>query len=57
MLIFWGMLWGIAGMLLATPLSAIMKILFDKIESTRPIAELMAGRVENLRSPANDTPA
>ena len=49
-LILWGMLWGIAGMLLATPLTAIMKILFEKMEFTAPIAELLAGRLDTLRS-------
>jgi len=44
-LIFWGMLWGIIGALLATPMTAVMKILFDRLEPTQPIAELMAGRL------------
>jgi len=44
-LIFWGMIWGIVGMLLAAPLTAIMKIIFEKIEFTRPLANLMAGRL------------
>jgi AI-2 transport protein TqsA len=51
MLIFWGMLWGIVGMLLATPITAVLKILFAKLEATRPVAELLAGRVGNLRTP------
>jgi AI-2 transport protein TqsA len=44
-LIFWGMLWGIPGMFLAAPLTAIMKIVFNRIEMTQPVAELMAGRI------------
>lgn len=44
-LIFWGMLWGIVGALLATPMTAIMKMLFEKLEPTKPFAELMAGRL------------
>ena len=43
-LIFWGMIWGFAGALLATPITAVVRILLDKIEPTRPVAELMAGR-------------
>jgi AI-2 transport protein TqsA len=43
-LILWGMLWGIVGMLLATPITAVMKILFEKLEITRPVAALLAGR-------------
>ncbi len=47
-LIFWGMLWGIVGMLLATPITAVMKIFLDRFEGSRPLAELMAGRTEAL---------
>ncbi len=43
-LMIWGMLWGIIGMILATPVTAAMKILFDRFERTRPIAKLLAGR-------------
>ena len=44
-LIFWGMIWGFAGTLLATPVTAIVRILLDKLPETRPLAELMAGRI------------
>ncbi len=47
-LIFWGMLWGVLGMLLATPITAVLKILFEKLEPTRPLAHLMAGRLESI---------
>ena len=43
-LVFWGMLWGIPGMLLATPISAAMRILFDSRTGTQPLARLMAGQ-------------
>ena len=43
-LIFWGMIWGIVGTLLATPITAVVRILLEKGELTRPVAELMAGR-------------
>ncbi len=48
-LIFWGTLWGIIGMLLATPITASLKILFARLDSTRPLAEIMAGRLATLR--------
>jgi AI-2 transport protein TqsA len=48
-LIVWGMLWGIIGMFLAMPLTAIMKILCEKLELTAPVAELLAGRLDMLR--------
>ena len=43
-LMFWGMMWGVIGMFLATPITAAIKILLQRIDSTRPIANLMAGR-------------
>ena len=49
-LILWGMLWGIVGMLLATPIMAVIKILLARFEGTRVIAELLAGRLDALRS-------
>jgi AI-2 transport protein TqsA len=49
-LIVWGMLWGVVGMLLATPLTAVMKILFERMELTAPVAELLAGRLDALQS-------
>jgi AI-2 transport protein TqsA len=41
-LIFWGWVWGIVGMVLAVPLTATVKIIFEEIESLRPIAVLMS---------------
>lgn len=47
-LIFFGMIWGIVGMFLATPITAVTRILLEKVEFTRPVAELLAGRLEAL---------
>ncbi|MBC7361104.1 MAG: AI-2E family transporter [Candidatus Aminicenantes bacterium] len=41
-LIFWGWLWGIPGMVLAVPLLAVMKIIFENIPSLRFLAVLMS---------------
>lgn len=49
-LIVWGMIWGIVGMFLAIPLTAVMQILFERFEHTAPIAELLAGRLDRLQS-------
>lgn len=49
-LIFWGNIWGIIGMLLAAPITAIIKILFEQLEVTTPIANLLAGRLDSFRS-------
>lgn len=44
-LMFWGMMWGIVGMFLATPIMAGLKIILERIEMTRPVADIMAGRL------------
>lgn len=51
-LMFFGLVWGIVGMFLATPLISIIKIVLQNTQSGKPIAELMAGRwVESSRAP------
>lgn len=40
-LMFWGLVWGISGMFLAVPITAILKIILLKIKPTRFLAELM----------------
>lgn len=45
-LVFWGILWGLPGMLLAAPMTSITKIVFERIEVTKPIAALLGGRIE-----------
>ncbi len=44
-LMFWGALWGIVGMLLATPITAILKILLERFDVTEPLGRLLAGRL------------
>ena len=39
---FWGVLWGVVGMILAVPLLMVFKIVLDNIPETRPIATLMS---------------
>jgi len=48
MLMLWGALWGGVGMFLATPITAMMKIFFEKMESTKPLALLLAGKPSAL---------
>ena len=43
-LMFWGMMWGVIGMFLATPIMAALKIILGRIPGTKSIADLMAGR-------------
>jgi len=42
-LIFWGWLWGVWGMVLAVPLMATVKIVFENLEAMKPIGKLMNG--------------
>jgi len=53
-LIFFGMIWGIPGAFLATPMMVVIKIVFEKISATRPLARLLAGDLNGsvYRSPA-----
>ena len=44
-LVFWGLLWGVVGMLLAAPITAVLRIVLGRLEITRPVAELLAGRL------------
>ncbi len=45
-LIFWGYIWGIAGMLLSVPILATSTIVFERIESLHFISVFLKGRVE-----------
>jgi predicted PurR-regulated permease PerM len=37
-LLFWGFIWGAVGLVLAVPITAAMKIIFDHVESMKPYA-------------------
>jgi AI-2 transport protein TqsA len=38
----WGLLWGLPGMFLAVPLTVVLKIVFENIDVTRPMAKLLS---------------
>ena len=40
-LLFWGVLWGVWGLLLATPMLMVTKAICDRVENLQPIAELL----------------
>jgi len=40
-LLFWGMIWGGWGLLLAVPLSVAIKTICERVEKLRPVAELL----------------
>jgi predicted PurR-regulated permease PerM len=41
----WGWLWGIWGMILAIPITSMIKIVCENVDPLRPIAVLMSGRI------------
>ena len=45
-LMFWGLLWGIPGMILATPLCVISKLILENFAQTQWLANLMSGRLQ-----------
>ncbi len=44
-LLLWGFLWGIPGMLMAVPMTAILKIILERYELTNPFARILAGHI------------
>ncbi|WP_019989626.1 AI-2E family transporter [Rudanella lutea] len=49
-LILWGQLWGLPGLILALPLTAILKVLFDAVDDLKPYGFLL-GEAEKPRPP------
>ena len=39
------MIWGIIGVLLAAPITAIVKITFEKIDATKPLSRILEGKI------------
>jgi AI-2 transport protein TqsA len=44
-LAFWGLLWGIIGMVLAVPIVAMLRIVLSRFDTTRGLGNLLAGRL------------
>lgn len=44
-LIFWSLLWGVAGAVISVPITSVIKVVLARFETTRPVAELLAGRM------------
>jgi len=54
-LVLWGSLWGIVGMILSVPITAIVMIIFSRFPGTRPIAMLLSGDGQ-LKTDSNSLP-
>ena len=52
------MMWGLSGMFLAIPMMAVLKIIFDRVESTKPWGLLLGADIEpkKLTSKIRKTP-
>lgn len=44
MLMFWGYLWGIPGLIMSIPITVTLKIILEQFPNTRMIADLLSGR-------------
>jgi AI-2 transport protein TqsA len=42
-LAFWGLLWGVIGMFLATPITAVIRIVLMQFDTLKPVGKLLAG--------------
>jgi AI-2 transport protein TqsA len=42
---FWGLLWGIPGMFLAVPITALIRIIFMQFDTLKSIGKIMAGQL------------
>jgi len=45
---FWGLLWGVAGMFLAAPMTAVIRITLMQFDTLRPVGNLLAGKLPTL---------
>ena len=49
MLMFWGYIWNIPGLIMSIPITVFIKIVLDQFPRTKAIADLMAGTKPQLR--------
>jgi AI-2 transport protein TqsA len=52
-LAFWGLLWGVVGMVLAVPIVAMLRIVLGKFNTTRSLASLLSGRLPGTPVPVD----
>lgn len=51
MLMFWGYIWGITGMIMSIPITVFLKIILEQFPKTKVIATLMSGNEPSVRIP------
>ncbi len=42
---FWGLVWGVLGMVLAVPITATIRIVLMRFDTTRKVGDLLAGKL------------
>lgn len=56
-LLFFAMIWGVPGAFLATPVTAVIRIVFERIPLTRPLAALLEGNLVPLTQTIETPPS
>lgn len=51
MLMFWGFLWGVPGLIMSVPLTVFIKIILEQYPSTRMVAAMMSGPEKQIILP------
>ncbi len=51
MLMFWGFIWGIPGLVLSIPITVFLKIIFEQFPKTKFIADMLAGPEKVVHKP------
>jgi predicted PurR-regulated permease PerM len=50
MLMLWGFIWGIPGMVLSIPITVFLKIIFEQFPRTKKIARLISGNTKDIHA-------
>lgn len=50
---FWGLLWGIPGMFLAVPMTAVIRIVLMQFDTLKPVGNLLAGQLPKIKESPN----
>ncbi len=45
---FWGLLWGVAGMFLAAPITAVIRIILMQFDTLKPVGNALAGKLPEI---------
>ncbi len=51
MLMLWGFIWGVPGLIMSIPITVFMKIIFEQFPETKKIAALMSGSEQAVKIP------